>query len=308
MTYYIGLDAHASTSTAVVINESGKVVCRQTFTTSEKNLVGFLKRLEGKKKLTFEESHLSQWLYLIFKDRVDELIVCNPVYLAKKQGCKTDLRDAHHLARELRGGHLVGVYHDSSHWTRLRVLVSGYMDIVGEIAKSKCRLKALFRSEAIDTSATQFYKMRERTDELSHDQARFVAENFFDQIEYLERQKLQYKDWLRKNSKKYRPIRNLKTIPGINDIRANIIAAVVCMPHRFKSKHQFWGYCMLVRHIESSGGKIYGNKKINGRAELKAIFLGAAENALRGCSSLRDYYDAQRARGVKHRQAKIALA
>jgi len=59
MTYYIGLDAHASTSTVVVIKETGKVVCRQTFPTSERNLIRFLKQLGlGKKKLTFEESHL----------------------------------------------------------------------------------------------------------------------------------------------------------------------------------------------------------------------------------------------------------
>jgi len=239
---------------------------------------------------------------------VDELIVCNPVYLSKKQGAKTDLRDALHLARELRGGHLVGVYHDTSHWAQLRVLVSGYMDVVGEIARTKCRLKAVFRSEAIDTSENRFYEMKERVSELSHDRAKFVAEIFFDQIDYLEKQKRQYKEWLKKNSKKHRPIRNLKTIPGINDIRANIIAAVVCMPHRFKNKHQFWAYCMLVRHVQSSGGVIYGNKKIGGRAEFKAIFLGAAENAMRGETSLRDYYDALRVRGVNHREAKRALA
>jgi transposase len=91
-------------------------------------------------------------------------------------------------------------------------------------------------------------------------------------------------------------------------VRANIITAIVCSPHRFKNKHQFWGYCMLVRHIQISGGKIYGNRRVHGRKELRDVFIGAAENALRGETSLRDYYDAQRDRGIAHREAKLALA
>ena len=57
-----------------------------------------------------------------------------------------------------------------------------------------------------------------------------------------------------------------------------------------------------------SGGRIYGNRRIHGRAELRDIFLGAAESALRSDTSLRKYYEALRARGVDHKDAKIALA
>ncbi|MFI5164949.1 MAG: hypothetical protein ACHQHP_06855 [Bacteroidia bacterium] len=68
------------------------------------------------------------------------------------------------------------------------------------------------------------------------------------------------------------------------------------------------GYSMLVRHIQMSGGKIYGNKRIHGRKELRDVFLGAAESGLRTDTSLRDYYEALRARGTDHKDAKIALA
>ena len=65
---------------------------------------------------------------------------------------------------------------------------------------------------------------------------------------------------------------------------------------------------MLVRHIQISAGRIYGNKRVHGRKELRDVFLGAAESALRSDTSLRDYYDALRARGVDHKDAKIATA
>lgn len=238
----------------------------------------------------------------------DSLLVCNPVYVAKKQGAKTDFRDALHLAQELRTEHLKAVYHDESKWIELRVLVNNYLSLVEEIVRTKNRLKAVFRSEAIDTNTAGFYGDKKRARELSHPAAKFVAESLFDQIEALEKFKAGYREFFQKNLKTYRPIKNLTSVPGIDLVRANIIVAVVCQPYRFKSKHQFWGYSMLVRHIQMSGGRIYGNRRVHGRAELRDVFLGAAESALRTDTSLRNYYEALRARGTDHKDAKIALA
>lgn len=250
MKYFIGLDAHSTTSTFAVVDESGKCVHRSTVKTTEKTLSYVINQINGERVLTFEESTISQWLYLQLREYVDDLIVCNPVYVAKKQGAKTDFRDALHLAQELRTGHLIPVYHDSSHWIQLRVSVSGYLDIVQEIVRTKNRLKAVFRAEAIDTSENNFYKNKDRVVELHNESAKFVAERLFAQVEFLEEEKLKFIDLFRRNQKKYRPIRNLMTIPGISLIRANTIVALVCQPDRFKNKHQFWGYCMLVRHIQ----------------------------------------------------------
>ena len=65
---------------------------------------------------------------------------------------------------------------------------------------------------------------------------------------------------------------------------------------------------MLVRHIQESGGKIYGNKRFFGRRELRNIFIGAAENVIRLDGELRDRYDALRAKGATHQDAKLNLA
>jgi len=308
MPSYIGLDAHSATCTAVVVDEKGEIKHRETFTTTESNLIGFMSRVEGEKHLTFEECHLSQWLYVTLVEHVDRLVVCNPVYLAKKPGAKTDFRDALHLAQELRTGHLKPVYHDESRWIELRTLVSSYLALVDEIVRTKQRLKAVFRSNGVSTDTKNFYGTKDLAKQLPHDSARFVAESLFAQIEMLERYKADYRGYFERNLKRYRPIRNLDSVPGIDAVRGNIITAVVCMPHRFRNKHQFWGYCMLVRHIQMSGGKIYGNRRAHGRVELRDAFLGAAESALRTDTKLRDYYETLRARGIEHRDAKIALA
>ena len=271
MELYIGLDAHSATSTAVVVDERGEIKLRETFPTSEANLVGFIRRLPkpATLHLTLEECHLAQWLYLTLVEHVDELIVCNPVYLAKKPGAKTDFRDALHLAQELRTGHLKAVHHESSRWIELRTLVSGYLALVEEIVRGKNRLKAVFRSHGLATDTEKFYTTPKRAKELPHESARFVAESLFEQIERLEEVKLGYRGFFEKNLKRYRPVKNLDSVPGIDAVRANVIVAAICQPNRFRNKHQFWGYCMLVRHIQESGGRIYGNKRVHGRVELR---------------------------------------
>jgi transposase len=308
MKYFIGLDAHSSTSTFAVLNESGECILRKTVDTSEKNLWTVIDSINGERILTFEESTISQWLYISLREKVDRLLVCNPTYVAKKSGAKTDFRDAIHLANELRCGHLKEVFHDNSHWAQLRTSVSGYLDIVQEIVRFKNRLKSVFRAEGLKTDENNFYKNKERCLELKNDSAKFVCGNLFNQIEFLENEKIKYLDWFKNNQKKYRPIRNLMTIPGISIVRANIIAAIVCQPERFKHKHNFWGYCMLVRHIQVSAGKIYGNKRVHGRRELRDVFIGAAESAMRTETTLRDYHDALRAKGTSAKDAKVALA
>ena len=308
MEYYIGLDVHTRTTTGVIVNEKGEFKLRKTFPTSEANLLNFLNQVCGKKSLTLEECHLSQWLYVTLKDQVDDLLVCDPVYISKKPGAKTDTKDALHLAEELRVGHLKGVYHDASKWIELRVLVNNYLGLVEDIVRSKNRLKAVFRAEGVDTNTKRFYTNKENTKKLRNPHAQFVAESLYEQIERLERLKREYREKFKQNTKTYRPIKNLTSVPGIDQVRANVITAIVCMPHRFPSKHKFWGYCMLVRHIQKSGGKIYGNKRAHGRAELRDLFIGAAESALRTDSSLRRYYEVQRAKGITHKDARIGLA
>lgn len=54
--------------------------------------------------------------------------------------------------------------------------------------------------------------------------------------------------------------------------------------------------------------KIYGNKRVHGRRELRDIFVGVAESAVRSDSTIRDYYDALRAKGTSHKDAKVSVA
>lgn len=308
MAIYIGLDAHSSTSTLVSMNEAGKIINRSHVDTTEKNLLSFVRSHKGPRKLVVEESNLSQWTFALLSPEVDELVVCNPGYLGKKQGPKNDMADAIHLANELRCGHVVPVFHEQSRMMELRALVAGYIDVNRELVRAKNRYKALFRSEVLPTAGKTIYTAPERIQELSSGAGRFVAENLFTQIQQLEESKEKYLKIFKSNMKKHMELKRLDTIPGIDVVRSHIIATAICSAGRFKNKHKLWAYSMLVKYRQDSDGSTYGFKLVQGRRELKAAFIGAANNILLGESSLRKYYDRLRSKDVTHIDGKRALA
>lgn len=309
MINFIGLDAHSKTCTFAIVDKNGTLTDRRTIDTSEKNILSVIHSITGKKKLTFEESSLSQWLYLLLVNEVDELIVCNPLYLGRRQGNKNDFSDALHLSNELRCNHLSPVFHVDNYLIELRTLISGYRDVSRENARFKNQYKALFRSQALQATGKKIFKENERINDLATLSDKFVADCLFEQITTFEKIKSKYMSEFGKNKKKYPVIKNLMSIPGISEVRSHTIAALICSPDRFINKHKLWSYSMLVRHIETSDGVVYGKKIHYGRKELKEVFMGAATSVVQhGGNGLRKYYDRLRSKGIDDKKAKKALA
>jgi len=116
--YNIGLDAHSQTCSFVVMDPKGHILLRKRVETTEAEILEVIRSLKGTKALTFEESTLSQWLYILLKDEVDELVVANPVAIAKSSAAKNDFLDATELADLLRVGRLKSVFHrPTSGWS-----------------------------------------------------------------------------------------------------------------------------------------------------------------------------------------------
>ena len=308
MEYYIGMDAHSKTSVMCEINGRGQHIMSQRINTSEREIEKFLSGLKGKKHLTFEESQMSRWLHIVLKDRVDELLICNPAFIAKKRGPKNDNSDAEHLAQQLRGGHLIPVFHDDSDLSDLRRVVSAYEQLMGDIVRAKNRLKSLFVARAINVQGRKVYSDETVLDQLD-EPSRVVAKKLFAQVGALEGIKAEYKSIFEKNACDQAQIEVLTTIPGISAVRANIIAAAVCDPKRFPNKNKFWSYCMLVKHDQQSDGRSYGKVTIFGKMSLKTVFMGAALSVIQhDDGALRKFYDYQRLKGLEDRAAKKNLA
>jgi transposase len=308
MTHYIGLDAHSKTCTAVVTDKSGKILQKSRFPTSEKHLLSWLQEVPRPRILAFEEMNISHWLFVILKDHVDELVIAHAPHLKKQRGAKNDTIDAIRLATELRCGTITKVFHEDNKLWDLRVLVNSYQDITKDLTRVKLRYKSLLRARGIFTEGTTPYTDESLLKTIEKDHDLFVATNIFENIRHQQSIKDAYEKRFEKLASQWPMIRSLCSIPGISHIRASIITAIICSPHRFQNKHKLWSYSKLVRHTEESDGKIYGNKKAKGRSELKAVFMGAATSVLLHKSSLRGYYDQLRSKGLNDRQAKKAVA
>jgi transposase len=302
---YIGMDAHSRESFFVVMGKSGRTLREGKVRTNESDILGFVRGVKGKKALAFEEGIVSQWLYVLLKEEVDELVVCQP---SEHKGAKTDKIDAHEIADLLRVGRLKAVFHEDNELMNLRALISGYGDVVQELTRAKNRYKALYRQTAIDASGAAFYKEIERISELRTEAQRYVACTLFEQIGFLEEQKRGYQERFESNASKHRPIKLLTSIPGIGEVRANQIVGIVVTPYRFAKKYNFFSYAMLTKHEQESGGKKYRKKRAHGQAVLKDVFKSAVLGAMKSNTAFRRKYDEMRAAGANDRAARNAVA
>jgi len=305
---YIGVDAHSKSCMFVVIDGRGREKLARRIKTSESEILKVVRSIQGKKYLTFEESHLSKWLHVLLKDEVDKLVVCDPRYITRRRGTKDDYPDTVHLAQQLRGNFLVSVFHEDNFFSSLRGEVSAYDDLVRELTRAKNRYKALFRSEARDTEGSSIYHDQARIAELTRESDQFVAKGLFEQVAMYEGLRAQYRKRFEAFGQRYPEIRALSTIPGISSVRACFIGAIICSPFRFADKYKFWAYCRLVKYTDKSDDVVYGKRNTPGNRLLNSIFMGAAQTILQKSLDLRVYYDEQRKNDVDHKAAKKNLA
>ncbi len=302
---YIGMDAHSRECFFVVLGRSGRVLRRAVVNTSEKELLYFVRSVKGRKKLSFEEGVISQWLYLLLKDEVDELLVCQP---QERRGAKTDKIDAGEIADLLRVGRLKPVFHSDDEFMELRALVSGYGDVTQELVRAKNRYRALFRQSAIIRPGTKLFKSTEAIAQLPTESLRYVACPLLEQIWMLEEHKQGYEERFEENARRYKPIRLIMSIPGFGPVRANQVVGIMVTPYRFSDKYHFFSYAMLVRHKQISGGKVYGKKRAYGQMVLKNVFKSAVFSVLNSDNAFRRKHEATLANGSDVRAARNAVA
>lgn len=302
---YIGMDAHSKTCFFVVINKRGKVLIKKRVNTNEADILSFVHSVKGKKQLAFEEGVLSQWLYVLLKGEVDELLVCQP---KEHAGPKTDEIDAGEIADLLRVNRLKTVFHADNELMNLRALASGYEDLSRVLTQEKNRLKALFRQVAIPTKGAKIYSSIEMVQQLPTDTQRYVACTLFEQIDLLEEQRRGYLERFESNATRFKEIKRLMSIPGIGPIRANQIVAIMVTPFRFSDKYHLFSYAKLTKHNRESDGKHYGKKPANGRPLLKEVFKMAVFGAMKSDTAFRRKYEQMRAAGANDRVARNAVA
>lgn len=323
---YIGLDVHQTSTSAAVLEESGKLTMQSVVATQATAIVEFLEGLRGTLRVTFEEGTYSSWLYDLLVGRVSQVVVCNPRKNALlKAGSKSDQIDALKLAELLRGGLLSAVYHGENSTRTLHELGRSYMALTEDTTRVMSRLKALYRSQAIACGGKKLYTVRHREQWLQQlTQAGLAqrAHRLYQELDGLQTLRRQARGDLLMESRKHRVCERLRSIPFLGPIRVAVLVARMQTPHRFRSKRQFWAYCGLALETRSSGdyravdGHLQRSRKkvlirglnVNHNQDMKNIFKGAALSASISPGPLREFYQQRVAEGIRPEMARLTLA
>jgi transposase len=323
---FIGLDVHKTSISAAVLNESGKQVMQAVFMTNAAAVLGFVRGMPGTLRVTFEEGSHAAWLHTVLQSQVAEVVVCNPRKNALlKSGNKSDQIDARKLAELLRAGMLSGVYHDDTQTFTLKELGRTYRSVTDDTTRVMRRLKALYRSVAIDVSGKKLYTRRRREqwlDQLRQMGQRYRAQRMFEQFDSLQALRRQIRCDLIQEGHKHAATAVLSSIPFVGPIRSALLIARVQSPFRFRTKRQFWAYCGLALETRSSAdhqvvdGELRRKTKpvfirglnLNHNHDLKNIFKSAATTASGSCGPFGDFYKNLLAKGMKPEMARLTLA
>jgi transposase len=324
MQRYIGLDAHASSCTLVVLTAAGKKVKELVVETHGEALVEAIRLVPGRRHLVLEEGTHSAWLHEILERHVQELVV---VPVRRSKGQKSDSIDAQRLAEALRTGAIEQpVFKAPRQFALLRDLARGHYMLVRDVVRVQTRVKSVFRSRGVSCPGKTVYGRRQRDAWLAElpPSSQVLVSMLLAQYDALVGIRNQAERELLAECKQHAISEVLRTVPGLGPIRVARLLPVVVTPHRFRSKRQFWSYCgfgVVMRSSADWEQQLGGGWKRTGRPRsrglnhrfnhgLKDVFKGAAQTVLTKHTdeALCAHYARLCAAGTKPNLAKLTIA
>jgi transposase len=318
----IGLDVHRDSCTVAVVGPSGKRLKAFVVETNGSALVEAIRCILAHRHICLEEGTQSAWLYEILSPHAEEVVVVVP---EKRRGSKSDKRDAWTRADELLTGAITTrVYKAPTHLAALKNAVRGHLMTVRDVVRVKNRLKAIWRSRGIRSTAG-VYEPKTRGGWIRQLPAAYrqLAERLGRQLDVLEPLREEAERSLLKEAKTHPIVRKLSTAPGMGPIRSAQVVAVVATPERFRTRQRFWSYCGLAIVTRSSADWVYlgGQKERRDirqtrgltrkrNALLKQVFKGAATTLITQLHEhpLHEDYERMIGSGMKPNLARLTLA
>jgi transposase len=321
---YMGMDVHQATTVVMVLDAEGNVVLETIVKTEAASIIRLVQSVRGPLHVTLEETTQADWLYEVVRHFVAEVIVCDPRHnKLLSEGSKGDKIDARKLADLLRTGMLRPVHHGQS-TRKLKELVRGYETLSIDTQRIMVRIKAIYRARGTPTPGRSVYQPKLREQWLQHLTEPGVRQRvswFYEQLDQLRSLRRRAKQAMLQESRQYRAVELLRTIPQLGAIRAALIVATIDTPHRFRTRRQLWSYSGLavITHMSAEyemkeGHVVRSRKPIatrglnrNCNRRMKDVFIGAATGGSQR-EPYRAYLQSLENRGIRKEMARLTLA
>ena len=318
---YVGLDYHLRTSSACIMDQTGKIVKEFKVDGGLELVLAEFARIKEPWSICFEASCGYGVVYDRLITMAAKVIVAHPgqLRLIFKSKKKRDRVDAKKLAQVLLLGQVPAVWvpvQDVRNW---RELIEFRKALVNKRTRVKNMIKALLRGCVIQMArlsepglrprkglwakkgidALLELKLPSQTDVLRRDL-------LVEELRGLEGQVKRVEKELDLRCEKHAGGALLMTIPGVGARTAEAALAYIDDPSRFGRNKQIGSYAGLVPLQDDSGGsQRLGHITKEGPGTLRWLLVEAAWKSIRGSVSMREYY--QRVRQGRKDRTKIAI-
>ena len=305
---YVGLDLHKNTIQMAAVDQKGTLLCNYKFRHTREDVDSEVSKMPKNAKYVIESSSVWKDTFHFMRDKLGlDVILSNPytTKLIAESKKKTDKVDAAVLADMLRGGYIAECHVAGSKTTKERDLVR-YRHMMVEIrTRMKNSIRGILLQNSMKPTGVPFThrwvaQLRQMQD--------YRIDGYLAIIESLDnvimRSDIRIRDAVNDNP----DAMLLKSIPGVGDYTALIIASAIDGIERFHSSEKLSAYAGIVPSVRSSADIAhYGRITRRGSNILRWILVECVHSHVRFAPSSdvsMFYYRIRKKRGG----GKVAVA
>lgn len=285
MITYCGLDVHKSVVEACLIDEQGKILCRERFDLTRATLEAFARKHLGAHVKVALEATTNTWAVVeVLRPLCGEVVVGNP--LATKAiaqaKVKTDKVDALVLAQLLRCDFLPTVWQPDLKTQKLRRLLSRRGALVGQQTAIKNRLHAVLAMRLLVPPGERLFAKAGieylRTANLD-DEGRLLVDGDLRLLEALAGEIDALDLVIAKLGHDDPKVKLLMTMPGVGVTAASALVAALGDVSRFRDGDHAAAYLGLVPSTKQSAQRsVHGPITKRGNSQARWLLVQAAQH------------------------------
>jgi len=292
---FVGLDYHQDQIQVCVVDQAAVVRVNRACVNDAAVVAGLLRSCGGDVRAVAIEACCGSAAFgealAALGDWRIELAHAGYVARLKQSPDKTDFSDGHLLADLTRVGYLPRVWLAPPHVRDLRQLVGHRQRLVDRRRALKLQVGAVLREQRvkIDAGPSRWsggWVARVRDNDRLSEQARWIVNDLLEEIDHAAAKIAAVEQRLRQVTTGDAPIgplvAKLRTIEGVGDVTAWMLAAWIGRFDRFKTGKQLSRYCGLSPRNVSSGNRVADAGLIKAaNAQLRAVLIQAGHRLIR---------------------------